>query len=70
MVIVQTPVVDDVKVGVRLDVAVAVSVGELPKVWELGLAKVMVCVPLGVAELDAPEAEPVPIALVAVTVAV
>jgi hypothetical protein len=42
VVIVQTPVVEDVKVGVRLDVAVAVRVGVVPKFCEPGLVKVMV----------------------------
>jgi hypothetical protein len=39
---VQTAVVDDVKATVRLDVAVAVKVGVVPKFSGPGLAKVMV----------------------------
>lgn len=70
LVTVQTAVVDDVKTGVKLDVAVAVSVGDVPKFCAPGLAKVIVCSPIGVAELDAADAEPVPAELVAVTVKV
>ena len=68
MVIVQTLVVDDVKVGVKPESAVAVNVGVVPKLCALGAAKVMVWVAAGVIELDAAEAEPVPAELVAVTV--
>jgi hypothetical protein len=64
---VQTPVVEDVNTGGRPDVAVAVSVGVVPKFCAPGLLKVIVWLPLGVAELEAAEAELVPIAFVAVT---
>lgn len=67
LVIVQTDVVDDVKVGVKLEVAVAVSVGDVPKFCAPGLVKVIVCGPIGVTELEAADAEPVPAELVAVT---
>jgi hypothetical protein len=72
---VQTPVVDELKVTVKLSVpvaesAVAVRVGVVPKFCVPGLAKVMVWLPLGVAELEAPDATLVPMALVAVTVKV
>ena len=70
VVMVHTPVVAEVKLGVRLESAVAVSVGAVPKFCEPGLAKVMVCVALGVAALDAADALPVPAELVAVTVKV
>ncbi len=69
-VIVQTPVVDEVKLTVKPEVAVALSVGVVPKFCAPGLAKVMVWLALGVAELEAPDAVLVPIALVAVTVKV
>jgi len=42
LVIVQTPVVDDEKLGVNPDDAVAVSVGLVPKFWAPGLANVIV----------------------------
>jgi hypothetical protein len=66
-VIVQTPVVDEVKLGVKLELAVALSVGVVPKLCAPGLLKVMVCAACGVTLLDALEAEPVPTPLVAVT---
>ena len=68
VVMVQTPVVVEVNVGVRPEEAVAVSVGVVPKFCVPGLVKVMVCVALGVIEFDAEEAVPVPAELVAVTV--
>ena len=68
VVIVHTPVVEDVKVGVRPESEVAVSVGVVPKFWAPGLLKVMVWGEAGVTELDAAEALPVPAPLVAVTV--
>ena len=70
LVIVATPGVEDVNVGVRPDVAVAVNVGEVPKFWSPGLANEIVWSPFGVTEFEAAEAEPVPTPLVAVTVKV
>src|SRR3569833_1572012 len=69
-VIVQTPVVLDVRLTVSPDVAVVVYVGVVPKFCAPGLAKVMVWVPFGVTLFDADEALPVPTLLVAVTVKV
>ncbi len=69
-VIVQTPVVLDVKLTVKPDVLVAVNVGVVPKFCEPGLVKVIVCDAFGVTELDALDADPVPALLVAVTVKV
>ena len=48
------------------DVAVAVSVGVVPKVCTPGLAKVMLCTPFGVTGADDGDAALVPIVLVAV----
>ena len=59
-VIVQTPVVEDVKETVKLDVLLALSVGVVPKFCAPGLLKVMVCAALGVTAADAAEALPVP----------
>ena len=70
VVIVHTPVVDEVNVGVRPESDVAVNVGVVPKFCAPGLLKVMVCVAAGVMELDAEEADPVPAELSAVTVKV
>jgi hypothetical protein len=70
LVIVHTPVVDDVNVTVRPELAVAVSVGVVPKFCAPGFAKVIVCAPFGVTLFDAAEAAPVPALLVAVTVKV
>jgi len=70
LVIVQTPVVDDVNVGVSPESDVAVSVGVVPKFCAPGLLKVMVCVAAGVMLLDAIDAGPVPATLSAVTVKV
>jgi hypothetical protein len=67
LVIVHTPVVDELKIGVKLELALAVSVGVVPKLCAPGLAKVIVCAAIGVTLLDALEAEPVPAELVAVT---
>ena len=69
-VIVHTPVVEEVKVTVALDVAVAVNVGLVPKACVPGSAKVIVWVAVGVTALDAAEAGLVPAPLVAVTVKV
>ena len=70
VVIVHTPVVLEVKLTLRPESEVAVSVGVVPKFCAPGLAKVMVCGALGVTLLDAADAAPVPTALVAVTVKV
>ena len=69
-VIVQTPVVEEVNVGIRPEEAVADKVGVVPKFCAPGLAKVMVWVPFGVTAAEAAEAAPVPARLVAVTVKV
>ena len=69
-VIVHTPVVEEVKVTVALDVAVAVNVGLVQKACVPGSAKVIVWVAVGVTALDAAEAGLVPAPLVAVTVKV
>ena len=68
LVIVHTPVVDELKLGVKLELAVALSVGVVPKFCAPGLLKVMVCAALGVIALEAPEAAPTPAELAAVTV--
>jgi hypothetical protein len=68
LVMLHTPVVDEVNVGVKLELAVALSVGVVPKLCAPGLAKVMVCAALGVTESDAADAEPVPAEFVAVMV--
>ena len=65
-VIVQTAAVDDVKVTARAELALALSVGAKP-LWGPGLAKVIVCGPLGVTPFENPEKDPVPAALVALT---
>lgn len=59
-VIVHTPVVLEAKITVSPELAVAVSVGVVPKFWEPGLAKVMVWPATGVPEFEEPEAAPVP----------
>ena len=69
-VIVQTAVVDDVKVGVNPDDAVAVNVGVVPRFWGPGLANVIVWVPFGVTAFDAADGAPVPAELAAVNVKV
>ena len=43
LLIVHTPVVDEVKVGAKPELAVALSVGVVPKLCEPGLLNVMVC---------------------------
>ena len=63
-----TPAVAEVKLTGKLELAVAVKVGVVPKVWEPGLANVIVCGAFGVTALEAPEATPVPARLVAATV--
>ena len=67
-VIVQTPVVDDVNVGVDPDDAVAVTVGVVPKFCAPGFVNVIVWPALGVTALDALESTPVPAEFVAVAV--
>ena len=69
-VIVHTPVVDELKLTVKLEVAVALRVGVAPKFCGPGLVNVIVWLPVGVAEPEAPDALLVPMALVAVTVKV
>ena len=68
--IVHTPVVLELNVGVRPEVAVAVNVGLVPKFCAPGLLKSMYCGALGVTLFDAADAVPVPAELVAVTVKV
>ena len=63
---VQTPVVVEVKVGVKPELAVAVSGGEVPKFCAAGWVKVIVWVPCGVTD-TVPEAAPKPTALRALT---
>jgi hypothetical protein len=70
LVIVQTPVVLEVKVRVRPEVALADRVGIVPKFCAPGLLKVMVWGALGMTLLLAAEAEPVPTLLEALTVKV
>jgi hypothetical protein len=70
LVTVQTPVVDELKVGIKLDEDDALSVGVVPKSCAPGLLKVIVCAALGVTESDAAEAEPVPAEFVATAVKV
>lgn len=58
-VMVQTDVVDEVKVTLRpVASVVAVSVGVVPKFFAPGLAKVMVWIAAGVTAFDAAEAGP------------
>ena len=70
LVMVQTAVVDEVKVGVNPESDVAVRVGLVPKFCAPGLVKVIVWMAAGVIELLAADAGPVPAALFAVTVKV
>ncbi|MFZ2328108.1 MAG: hypothetical protein WAW73_14420 [Rhodoferax sp.] len=67
---VHTLVVPELKLTVSVELAVALSVGVVPKFCAPGLLKVMVWGAWGVTEPDALEALPVPAALVAVTVKV
>ncbi len=69
-VMVHTPLVDEENATVRLEVAVADNVGDVPKFCAPGSAKVMTCGEAGVTLLDALDAPPVPALLVAVTVKV
>ena len=68
--IVHTPVVALVKVTGKVELAVAISVGEVPKFWLPGLLKVMLCVAFGVTAVEAVDAVPVPALFVALTVKV
>jgi hypothetical protein len=67
---VQTAVVADEKLTARLELAVAVSVGVVPKFWVPGLLKVIVWLPLGVTPFDDCDGALVPAVFVAVTVKV
>jgi hypothetical protein len=69
-VIEQTPGVVDVKVTMSPELAVAVSIGDVPKVWVPGFANVIVCGPFGITLLDAADGALGPAELVAVTVKV
>lgn len=69
-VMVQTAGVIELKVTTSDELAVAVRVGLELKLCVPGLAKVMVCVALGVIEFEGDDAGLVPIALMAVTVKV
>ncbi|MNL66426.1 hypothetical protein D3C87_1908850 [compost metagenome] len=63
-----TPAVDEVKATARLELAVAVNVGDVPNACVPGLANVIVCADRGVTALEAADAVLVPALLVAVTV--
>jgi hypothetical protein len=67
---VQTPVVVEVKVTGKVELALAVKVGVVPKVCTPGGLKVMLCAALGVTAVDAVDAEPEPAEFLAVTVKV
>jgi hypothetical protein len=69
-VMVQTPVVLEVNVGVRPESATAVSVGVVPKFLAPGVLKVIACAAAGVTEFEAAESGLVPAPFVAVTVKV
>ncbi len=66
--IVHTPVVDDVNATVSAELAVAVSVGVVPKLFSPGLANVINWAALGVTLVDATDAADDPALFVAVTV--
>jgi hypothetical protein len=68
LVTVHTLGVEEVKVTVNPDEAVAVSVGDVPKFCTPGLAKLMVCEYFGVTLLEAADGELVSTEFVAVTV--
>ena len=70
VVMVHTPVVDEVKLTGSPDVELAVSVGVVPKFCAPGFVNVIVWLPLGITELDGPDGVLVPTPLVAVTVKV
>src|SRR5688500_17914687 len=65
---VQTAGVAEVKATVSPELALAASVGVVPKGWAPGLANVMAWLPFGVTAFDAAEAGPVPALLEARTV--
>ena len=67
-VMLQMPGVEDAKLTVNPELAVAVSVGVVPKFCEPGLANENVCAARGVALFEAVDAGPVPALLDAVTV--
>ena len=69
-VIVQTPVVVEVKVTAKVELAVAVKVGVVPKVFAPGGLNVIVCVAIGVTAAEVTDAVLVPAEFVAVTVKV
>ena len=70
LVMVHTPVVAELKLTGRLEEALAVRVGVVPKFCAPGLLKVMVWLAFGVTLLLAADGVLVPTALVAVTVKV
>jgi hypothetical protein len=70
LVIVHTPVVEDVNDTANDEVEVAVKVGVVPKFCAPGFANAMVCDGLGATEFVAPDAELAPALLLAVTVKV
>jgi hypothetical protein len=70
LVIVHTAGVAELKLTGRLESALAVRVGVVPKFCAPGLVKVMTCGAAGVTALEAAEAGPVPATLLAVTVKV
>jgi hypothetical protein len=70
LVIVHTPMVDELNVGVKLELALAVKVGLVPIFCAPGLAKVIVCDPIGVTLFDALELPLTPALFVAVTLKV
>ena len=70
LVMVHTAGVAELKLTGRLESALAVRVGVVPKFCAPGLAKVMTCGAAGVTALEAAEAGPVPATLLAVTVKV
>lgn len=65
---VHTPVVVEVNVTGKVELALAVKGGVVPKVCAPGLVKVMVCAALGVTAVEAVDAEPEPAVFLAVTV--
>jgi hypothetical protein len=67
LVTVHTPAVDEVNIGAKLELALAVKVGLVPIFCAPGLAKVMVCDAIGVTLFEAADAALVPAALMAVT---
>ena len=68
--IVHTPVVALLNATAKVELAVAVSVGVVPKFWLPGLLKVKLCIAFGVTAVDAVDAVPVPALFVALTVKV